>query len=156
MEKRKITTAPSEDPSTPEWLPLEDLARVEITSEAAAHPIEAALVPGGEGGWVAEGPGEQTIRLNFKSPVAVRQVRIVVEERERARTQEFLLRVASPPEGPWRELVRQQFTFSPSGATRQQEDYHVNLPSIAALELTIVPDVSGGDARASLQQLRIA
>jgi hypothetical protein len=81
---------------------------------------------------------------------------VAIEERERERTQQFVLRAAATLEGPWHEIARQQFNFSPSGAVREQEDYHVNLPRVAVLELTIVPDISGGDARASLQQLRIA
>jgi hypothetical protein len=156
VKKRTINLHPRDDPREPEWLPLEHLADVEITSENAAHPIEAALIPGGETGWQADTSGEQTIRLNFEHPLAVRQVRVVVEERERERTQQFVLRVASTQSGPWREIARQQFNFSPSGATREQEDYRVDMPAVAALELTIVPDISGGTARASLQQLRVA
>jgi hypothetical protein len=158
MKKRTIIPTP-EDPgggSEHAWLPLHQLAEAEITSESPMHPIEGALVPGKADGWRAETPGEQTIRLNFEEPRSMKHVRVVIEERERARTQQFVLRAASTPEGPWRELARQQFNFSPSGAVREQEDYEVSLPAVAVLELTIVPDISGGDARASLQQLRIA
>jgi hypothetical protein len=52
--------------------------------------------------------------------------------------------------------VRQQFTFAPPGTTREREDYAVNLVDVSALELSIVPDISGGDAVATLQQFRIA
>jgi hypothetical protein len=55
----------------------------------------------------------------------------------------------------YREILRQQYTFSPPGATREVEDYTVNLDGVTALELTIVPDISGGDARASLISLRL-
>lgn len=157
MIKRTISTLPLAERPTLEWLRLEDAAEVELTSETAARPIEAALVIGAEaGGWQAATPGTQTIRLRFHQPRPVNQVRIVIEERERERTQEFVLRAALMADGPWRELVRQQFTFSPSGATRQQEDYEVNLSAVAALELTIVPDIGGGDARATLRELRVA
>jgi len=40
--------------------------------------------------------------------------------------------------------------------TREFEDYAVDLAGVRALELRIVPDISGGDARASLAQLRLA
>jgi len=56
----------------------------------------------------------------------------------------------------YREIVRQQYNFSPPGMTREFEDYRVDLVGVTALELKIVPDISGGDARASVAQLRIA
>jgi hypothetical protein len=152
MKKRKISLGETTGVEEPEWLTLE----VEITSESAEHPIEAALVPGKMGGWRAETSGKQTIRVRFEQPRPVRNVRVVIEERERARTQEFVLRAAVEPAGPWREIARQQFNFSPAGATREQEDYQIALPSVAGLELTITPEIGGGDARASLQQLRVA
>ena len=37
--------------SEPEWIRLDELAEVEITSETEGHPIEAALLPGDERGW---------------------------------------------------------------------------------------------------------
>jgi hypothetical protein len=42
--------------------------------------------------------------------------------------------------------VRQQYHFSPSGATEEIEEYQVELEDVAALELTIIPDISGGGA----------
>lgn len=155
MKKRMISTLPPREEPTSEWLSLTDKVDVEITSEEETHPIEAALgVEDGEG-WRAATSGEQIIRLTFKRPCPVRQIRVVFAEHERARTQEFVLRVATPEAG-WREVARQQFNFSPGGATREIEDYQVNLPAAIALELIIVPDISGGEPRASLQQLRVA
>jgi hypothetical protein len=49
--------------------------------------------------------------------------------------------------------VRQQYHFSPSGATEEFEDYRVELEDVAALEL--IPNLSGGSF-ASLAQLRLA
>lgn len=156
MHKRKIGVEPKGAAAAPKWLSLDAIDEVEISSESEANPIEAALAPGDAAGWKAATPGVQVVRLGFDPPRPVRQVRLVVEERDRPRTQEFVLRAAEEPAGPWREIVRQQFNFSPSGATREEEDYAVHLPRVARLELTIVPDVAGGDARASLQELRIA
>jgi hypothetical protein len=155
MIKRKITTHAPSARRDSQWLRLEDAAEVEITSESAAHPIEAALVAGDERGWEADAPGEQTICLRFPEPRGINQVRVVVEEHNRERTQQFILRAATGVDGPWREIARQQYNFSPAGATREQEDYRINLPSVTALELTIVPDINGGEARASLQEFRV-
>jgi hypothetical protein len=155
MKKRIISAAARHDAQAQDegWLPLDGVAEVEITSESPAHPIEAALAPGGAG-WKAEAPGEQAVRLKFDPPLALRRVRIVIEEDKHERTQQFVLRASM--NGQWHELIRQQFNFSPLGATREQEEYRVELSSVAALELTIIPDLASGDARASLRELRLA
>jgi hypothetical protein len=156
MKKRTMTSEiPSRD-AHPAWLPLDELAEAEISSEDPEYPIENALVPGRTQGWRAATPGEQIIRLTFEQPRGVKQVRVVIEEHECERTQQIVLRAALYRGGPWRELVRQQYNFSPAGAVREQEDYEVNLPSVAALELSIIPDINGGEARASLQEFRVA
>jgi hypothetical protein len=43
----------------------------------------------------------------------------------------------------------------PLGTIREVEDYTVDLNGVTVLELTIVPDLSGGNARASLISLRL-
>jgi hypothetical protein len=63
----------------------------------------------------------------------------------------------SPDRGQtYREILRQQYNFSPPGVTREVEDYNIDLDGVTVLELKIVPDMSGGGARASLAQLRVA
>jgi len=132
------------------------MAQVELTSEDAANPIEAALVPGTGLGWRATQAGEQTIRLLFDESRRVRRIQLLFHEDQQARTQEFVLRWSPDGGQSYREIVRQQYNFSPPGVTRESEDYAVDLTGVTALELRIVPDISGGDARASVAQLRIA
>ena len=155
--RKRITSKPQrESPSAKtSWLDLEALARVEVTSEDAAHPIESALLPVGTTGWRAESPGEQTIRLLFEAPQRLRRIRLLFREENEARTQEFILRWSPTTENSWRDVVRQQYHFSPSGATEEIEEYQVELEDVAALELTIIPNLSGG-SHASLAQLRLA
>src|SRR5437868_9965670 len=62
------------------WLDLEHLAQVEVTSEGAAHPIESALRAGDPGAWCASKPGVQTIRLHFEAPQSLERIRLVVDE----------------------------------------------------------------------------
>ena len=138
------------------WLDLELLAQVEVTSEDIDYPIESALIPGSGLGWRAAQPGEQTIRLLFDEPQSLRRIHLMFHEAEQARTQEFVLRWSPDGSQSYREIVRQQFNFSPPGATREVEDYDIHLDGVTTLELTIVPDISGGSARASLAQLRVA
>jgi hypothetical protein len=129
---------------------------VEVTSEDSAHPIEHALVPGREAGWRAAEPGPQTIRLLFDQPQRLRRIALAFEEAERERSQEFVLLWQPVGQGRFLEIVRQQWNFSPPGTTREVEDYRVELVEAAALELRIVPDRSGGPARASLAEWRLA
>jgi hypothetical protein len=38
---------------------------------------------------------------------------------------------------------------------REVEEYRIHLDGVTTFELRIVPDISGGHARASLEQLRL-
>ncbi len=152
MRKRVIKR--SADAPDGDWLDLERLAQVEVTSEETANPIEAALLPGHGSGWRASEPGEQRLRLLFDEPQRLRRIALAFHVQE-TRTQEFVLRTTSAS-GDTRDVVRQQYNFSAGGATREDEDYKVELEDVAALELIITPDVSGGEARVSLEWLRLA
>jgi len=138
------------------WLDLEQLVSVELTSEDKAHPIEGAFNLTGDTGWRAQSTGEQTIRLRFDRPCDVRRIHLVFLEHEHQRTQEFLLRWSAGSEDSYRDVVRQQYTFSPPGNSREVEDYLVELNGVMLLELCIVPDISGGGVPASLEQMLIA
>jgi len=139
-----------------DWLDVEHLAQVEMTSEDAEHPIESALIMTTGSGWRAQQPGKQTIRLLFDKPRRIRRIHLVFQEDERERTQEFVLRWSPDSGASYREIVRQQYNFSPPGMTRELEDYVVDLVGLTMLELSIIPDISGGGTRASLAQLRLA
>jgi hypothetical protein len=157
MRKYIIGHGPRENLATEQgWLDLELRAQVEITSEAEDYPIEAALIPGTGSGWQAGQPGEQTIRLLFDEPLKLRRIHLEFHEGERERTQEFVLRWSADGGQSYREILRQQYNFSPPGATREVEDYELNLDGVTVLEMKIVPDISRGSAVASLAELRIA
>jgi hypothetical protein len=156
--RKRIIAPVQEETRVPEqdWLNVEELAEVEITSEDAAHPIESALLPGGTSGWCAAGPGKQTIRLLFSHPQRLRRIWLNFTEARVERTQEYVLRWSTDGGQSFREIVRQQWNFSPQAATSQTQDYRVELPAVTVLELSIIPDISGGTALASLAQLRLA
>lgn len=157
MRKRIITPARQQAEAPDEdWLNVEELAEVEITSEDAAYPIESALLPGGTTGWRAAEPGKQTIRLIFAQPQRLRRIWMMFEEASVVRTQEYVLRWSADGGRSYREIVRQQWNFSPQGATSETEDYHVELPGVIVLELNIIPDISGVKALASLERMRLA
>lgn len=137
------------------WLVLDDLAEVAVSSEDPQFPIENALVEGLSGGWRAAGPGEQTVRLSFDQPLDISVLRIVFDEPHVERVQEFELRWSSDRGQTFRSIVRQQFTFSPGGATQQVETYQVELTALTDIDLTIRPDLSHRSHMATLTQLAL-
>lgn len=138
------------------WLDLNQTASVEVSSENENYPVESALVGEEKTGWRAADPGTQTIRLIFDSPQKLTRIFLAFEDNEAFRTQEFVLRWSSGVGQPFREIVRQQWNFGSPGAVREIEDYAVDLANVGVLELVIVPDKSGGEARASLVKMRVA
>ena len=158
MKKRIVPKAEQQPPqlSDEDWLDLERLADVELTSEDSANPIESALLLTSGSGWQAAQAGAQTIRLVFTKPQQIRRIRLEFVEPLTQRTQQFVLRWSADGGESFQEIVRQQWNFSPHGATHETEDYCVDLMDVSMLELNIIPDTSGGDARASLARLRIA
>jgi hypothetical protein len=156
VRKRIINTSQQEiTPPDQEWLNLEELVELEITSEDVAHPIEAALLPGRTSGWRAAEPGKQTIRFIFTHPQRLQRIWINFVETQAERTQEYVLSWSPDGGRSFQEIVRQQWNFSPEGATAETEDHHVQLPAVTVLELNIIPDIAGGGAYACLEQLRL-
>jgi hypothetical protein len=157
VRKRLITPISRDAPHLDDgWLELDHASVVEITSEDKDYPIEAALVAGETRGWRAADSGTQTIRLVFDEPQRIKRVALVFEETGTERTHEFVLRWSADGGHSFREIVRQQWNFSPPNTTREIEEYSVQLSGVTVLELVIVPDVSRGKARASLKSLRVS
>jgi len=157
MRKRLIDSA-VERPRTlgQHWLELERAAVVEVTSEDADFPVESAFGSEDARGWRAAAPGHQIIRLIFDNPQRLQCVSLVFEEDEIGRTQEFVLRWSSEDGSTLKEIVRQQWNFSPPESIREVEQFQVDLYNVKVLELAIKPDIGGGIARASLKNLRVS
>jgi len=156
MRKRIIERNIQHNPEPQhDWLNLKHLAQAEITSENAAHPFEAALLAGG-GSWQAAESGEQTLRLLFDHPQDINVIRLLFVEETHERTQEFVLRFSTDDGHALHDIARQQFNFSRPDSTRELEDYRVDLAGVTTLELSIIPNISGGDTRATLAEWRIA
>jgi hypothetical protein len=156
MRKKLINSDTMRPHSQEEWLDLEEIARVEVTSEDPNFPIEAALTAGEGSGWRAAKKGKQIIRIVFDNPTTLRRIRLEFSETEIERTQEFTLRWSDEAAGPFREIVRQQWNFSPQGSTSEVEDYQVQLEKVSALELTLRPDLTPDTAFATLATWRVS
>ena len=155
MRKRLMPHPRDVSAASQPWLDVAALAQVELTSEDPACPIDAALRPSPTPGWRAAEPGAQRIRLVFDHPQALHRLRLVFAEPQQARTQEFVVRWSADGGQSYREVVRQQYTFSPPGTVHEVEEYQVPLQGVTHVELCIVPDIQGGDAYATLEEMRL-
>ena len=155
MLRKQIIRPPVSGP-TPDENDIAAVATVLATSESAGHPVDHAFDrhrgPGGSR-WVAGEPGEQTLILAFDAPQSIRRVALEVEEAEVARTQELDLAVSSDGGVTYRELLRQEYNFSPPGTTFEREDWAVPAVGVTHLRLQIKPDKGGKLGRASITSL---
>jgi hypothetical protein len=94
--------------------------------------------------------------LIFDQPQRLTRILLVFVETEVSRTHEFTLRWSPGRGNSFQEIVRQQWNFSQPGATRETEDYAIELSNVTLLDLTIDPDKENRKARASLLSLRLA
>ena len=159
MRKSVITAGTVAEAAThEEWLDLDAIARVEISSEDVNFPIEHALGTAVTTGWRAAVTGPQVVRLLFDKPQTIRKIQVHFVDRAAERSQEFAVYAGSGSE--LREVVRQQWSFSPHGSSEEIENYTVDLQGVTTLELRIDPDRSHDPKQsrnyASLQSLKLA
>ena len=150
-DKTRTTPEPAQD-----WLDLEQIARVEVTSEDPAYPIEFAFKQGRGPGWRAGRTGQQTVRLLFDQPQSLRRIWLRFSEPAAQRTQQFTLRWSPDEEGPLEDIIRQQWNFSPNGSSTEIENCKVELSRVRVLELVIDPDLGRGQTIATIADWRLA
>src|SRR5260370_28529431 len=93
-----------EQRSEQEWLELEQMAQVEVTSEDPNFPIESALASRKGPGWRAAEKGKQIIRMIFDKPRPLHRIRLEFSETEIERTQGFTLQWSAESGGPFRDI----------------------------------------------------
>ena len=156
LRKQIIDVPPAEpDPAYGE-IPIATMATVCVTSEAVDHPIDHIFdVHRGRGGtrWIAQTPGEQMVVLAFDAPQVIRSVVLEIEESEASRTEQLSLQASFDGGQNYREVVRQEFTFSPPNTTFQREQWIVSLEQVTQLRLTIKPDKGQHDYFATITSL---
>jgi F5/8 type C domain-containing protein len=140
-------------------IPIAAAATVQVTSEQADHPIDNAFDgnrgPGGSR-WIASAPGAQTVILVFDSPQTIRKIGVETEELTVSRTQELSVSVSSDGGRTYRELVRQEFNFSPPGTSFERELWSVSAGAVTHLRLEIKPDKGDRVGLATLTSLAVA
>jgi hypothetical protein len=144
----------TEDQVEANWIDLSVHAKAEISSENPNHPLEHALGFGSNGGWRAASPGKQKIKFIFDSPQQIKRVLLKFIEQEVSRSQEFALYVTTLSQ-PRREILRQQWSFSPDGSTTELESYTVDLQGVMMIDLEIDPGRHDTRVFASLQAFHL-
>jgi hypothetical protein len=133
-------------------------ARIAYSSEDPAHPVEH-LLDGRSGPgatrWTSARPDViEQIVVEFDRPQTISRLVYEVEEAVRERTQEVRVEVSEDGGGTYRQILVQEYTFSPGGATYQREDQRLGLRQVSHLRLTIVPN-KNGSGTATLTSLRL-
>ena len=163
--RKTITGGPEQQEPTRvagSWLNLAELSHVEVFSEAAGFPIEDALLEpetpeqAASVGWKAGATGPQRIRFLFDTPQPLRHLLVRFRDTENERMQEFAI-VLITMSGGRKEIVRQQWTFSPGGSTEETENYEIaaDTGNVKGLEITIDPDRGRDRYPATLAALRV-
>jgi hypothetical protein len=133
-------------------------ATIAYSSEDPAHPVDNLLDrrsgPGGTRWTSARADTTEHIVVEFDQPQTMSGLVYEVEETTRQRTQEVRVEASDDGGRTYRQILVQEYNFSPRGATFQREEQRFDLHLITHLRLTIVPNKSGSGA-ASLTTLRL-
>ncbi len=133
-------------------------ATIAYSSEDPAHPV-GHMLDGRRGPgatrWISARPDTvEHIVVEFDRPQAISRLVYEVEEAMRQRTQEVRVEVSEDGGRSYRQILVQEYNFSPGGATYQREEQRFNLRQVTHLRLTVAPNKSGSGT-ASLTALRL-
>jgi len=133
-------------------------ATIAYSSEDPAHPVEHML--DGRSGpgatrWMSARPDTtEHIVIEFDRPRSISRILYEVEETMQQRTQEVRVEVSEDGGQSYRQILVQEYNFSPRGATYQREEQRFNLRQVTHLRLTLVPN-KRGSGTASITALRL-
>ncbi len=158
MRKRLMSEQISECVDRPGQIDVASLATFRYSSEDPDHPLDH-LIDGrcGRGGtrWAsARANTTECIELEFEPAQQISRLIYEAEEHRVERTQQVRVEISTDHGRMYRQVLAQDYTFSPEGATFQHEDIHLELRPITHLRLTIVPN-KGGSGVATLTSLRL-
>jgi hypothetical protein len=158
LRKQVLTTRPTVPAPRTSEKDIAAIATVLVTSEHPDHPIDHAF--DGQRGprasrWIAGQPGEQMLILAFDAPQTIHKVRVEIDEPDVDRTQEMDVSISIDGGQTYRELLRQEYTFSPPGTSRECEEWTFNACGVTHLQLRIKPDKGDKPCRATLTTLAL-
>lgn len=133
-------------------------ATILYSSEDPANPVEYMLDGhSGRGAtrWISARPDTtECIVLEFDRPQLIAKLVYEVEEAERERIQEVRVEISEDGGRSYRQILVQEYTFSPRGATYQREEQRFGHVRASHLRLRIVPNKSGSGT-ATITALRL-
>jgi hypothetical protein len=157
LRKQVLTTHPISTPRASER-DITAIATVLVTSEDPEHPIDHVFDgqrgPGASR-WIAAQSGEQRLILAFDAPQTIQKLRVEIDELDVDRTQEMGVSISTDGGRTYRELLRQEYTFSPPGTSHEHEEWTINAGAVSHLQLRIKPDKGGRACRATLTSLTL-
>jgi F5/8 type C domain len=133
-------------------------ATVLYSSERPSDPVEH-LFDGRSGPgatrWIsARHDTTEQIVVEFDDPQPISRLVYEVEEVEYERTQEVRVEISEDDGRRYRQILAQDYNFSPAGATYQRQDQRFERHRASHLRLTIVPN-KNGSGTATLTTLRL-
>jgi hypothetical protein len=135
-----------------------DVAGVLVSSEEASHPIDHIFDDrNGPGGtrWIAGQVGEQTLILAFDQPQTLQKLNLEIEEPDMSRTQELSMAVSHDGGQTYREMLRQEYNFSPPHTTYERERWAFPAEAVTHLRLIIRPDKRNKPCQATITSLQL-
>ena len=129
-----------------------------VQNSSPAHPVEH-LLDGhsgpGANRWSSARPDTiEHVVLEFDQPQTISGLVYEVEETVRERTQEVRVEFSDDGGRTYRQILVQEYNFSPRGATYQREEQRFDLHRVTHLRLTIVPN-KNNSGTATLTALRL-
>jgi F5/8 type C domain len=158
LRKRQLEASSARSARAANEVDIASCAKIAYSSEDPAHPVEH-LLDGRSGPgatrWISARPDViEQIVVEFDRPQTISQLVYEVEEAVRERTQEVRVEVSKDGGETYCQVLVQEYTFSPGGATYQREEQRLNLHQVSHLRLTIVPN-KNGSGTATLTSLRL-
>jgi F5/8 type C domain-containing protein len=158
MRKRLMSEQVSSCAGRPGEIDVASLATFRYSSEDPVHPLDH-LIDGccGRGGtrWAsARANTTECIELEFEPAQEISRLIYEVEECRLERTQQVRVEVSADRGRIYRQILAQDYNFSPEGATFQHEEVHLEVRPVTHLRLTIVPN-KGGSGVATLTSLQL-
>ena len=158
LRKRRLEAGSARSARVADEVDIASCATIAYSSENPAHPVEHLLDgcsgPGATRWISARSDVTEQIVVEFDQPQTISRLVYEVEEAVRERIQEVRVEVSEDGGRTYRQILVQEYTFSPRGATYQCEEQRLNLHQVSHLRLTIVPNKSGSGA-ATLTALRL-
>ncbi|HJT22908.1 MAG TPA: hypothetical protein VJ746_20735 [Nitrospira sp.] len=158
LDNRDIPAAQGDTPRfSDQDISIPDATLVMVTSEMSDHPIDHVFDghhgPGSTK-WIADETGDQSVILAFDTPQNLRHVTLEVEETNVERTQELTLSISHDGGKTYREVLRQEYHFSPPGTTFEREEWRVPAEGATHLWVWLRPDKGKTkDCRATMTSL---